>query len=68
MRGEPGDVVVPQPFIAEKYSSLLGVDKDQMQNGRLYTVIDQRMGRPDKFGGLDHDGIDCSGLSFGLEQ
>lgn len=68
MRGEPGEVVAPQPSIAEKYSSILGVDKDQIQNGRLYAFIDQWMGTPYKFGGLDHDGIDCSGLSFLLEQ
>jgi probable lipoprotein NlpC len=68
MRGEPGEVVAPQPSIAEKYSALLGIDKDQIQNGRLYAFVDQWMGTPYKFGGLDHDGIDCSGLAFLLEQ
>lgn len=68
MKGEPGEIVKPQPSIAEKYSAVLGVDKDQIQNGRLYAFIDQWMGTPYKFGGLDHDGIDCSGLAFLLEQ
>jgi len=68
MKGQPGEVVAPQPSIAEKYSGILGVEKDQIQNGRLYAFIDQWMGTPYRFGGLDHDGIDCSGLSFLLEQ
>lgn len=68
MKGEPGEVVAPQPSIAEKYSQILGVDQSQIQNGRLYAFIDQWWGTPYKFGGLDHDGIDCSGLSFLLEQ
>jgi probable lipoprotein NlpC len=68
MKGKPGEVVAPQPSIAEKYSQLLGVDQSQIQNGRLYAFIDQWMGTPYKFGGQDHDGIDCSGLSQLLEQ
>lgn len=68
MTGEPGEVVTPQPSIAEKYSQILGVEPGQIQNGRLYAFIDQWMGTPYKFGGLDHDGIDCSGLTLLLEQ
>jgi probable lipoprotein NlpC len=68
MKGEPGEVVAPQPSIAEKYAQILGVDQSQIQNGRLYAFIDQWMGTPYKFGGQDHDGIDCSGLSQLLEQ
>jgi hypothetical protein len=68
MRGEPGEVVAPQPSIAEKYSSIMGVNTDAIQNGRLYAFIDQWMGTPYKFGGLDHDGVDCSGLALLLEQ
>ncbi|MFI5163122.1 MAG: C40 family peptidase [Sphingobacteriales bacterium] len=68
MKGEPGQVVAPQPSIAEKYAQILGVDPNQIQNGRLYAFIDQWMGTPYKFGGQDHDGIDCSGLSQLLEQ
>ncbi len=68
LRGEPGEVVKPQPGIAEKYSDLLGVDKSDIQNGRLYAFVDIWMGTPYKFGGEDRDGVDCSGLAQLLEQ
>jgi len=68
MKGEPGEVVKPQASIADKYSEILGVNKSDIQNGRLYAFIDQWLGTPYKFGGLDKGGVDCSGLAFLLEQ
>ena len=46
----------------------MGVDKGDIQNGRLYAFIDDWYGTAYKFGGLDKGGIDCSGLAFLLEQ
>lgn len=68
MRGQPGDVVVPSADIASKYADIMSVNRGDIQNGRLYAFIDQWMGTPYKFGGLDKDGVDCSGLTFLLEQ
>ncbi len=68
LRGEPGELVDPDKSIAAKYSALLGVEKSDIQNGRLYAFIDQWIGVPYKFGGLDKDGVDCSGLAVLLEQ
>jgi probable lipoprotein NlpC len=68
MKGEPGEIVKPQAGIADKYSELMGVSKSDIQNGRLYAFIDQWIGTPYKFGGMDKGGVDCSGLAFLLEQ
>lgn len=68
LKGEPGEVVQPQGFIADKYAEIMKVDKGDIQNGRLYAFIDQWMGVPYKFGGQDKDGVDCSGLAQLLEQ
>jgi probable lipoprotein NlpC len=68
LRGNPGEVVQPQENVAEKYSRILGVDKEAIKNGRLYEFVDQWMGTPYKFGGLDKNGVDCSGLAVLLEQ
>ena len=67
MRGEPGKVVKPQVSVAEKYAAILGVEKSEIQNGRLYEFIDDWMGTPYRFGGQDKSGVDCSGLAQLLE-
>jgi probable lipoprotein NlpC len=68
MRGEAGELVKPQQSVAEKYADILGVDKSDIQNGRLYEFVDDWMGTPYRFGGQAKDGIDCSGLAQLLEQ
>jgi probable lipoprotein NlpC len=68
MKGEPGEVVKPQASLADKYAEIMGVDKNDIQNGRLYEFIENWTGTPYKFGGLDKDGIDCSGFALLLEQ
>jgi probable lipoprotein NlpC len=68
LKGSPGEVVKPQGFIADKYAGIMGVGTSDITNGRLYNFIEQWYGTPYKFAGLDHDGIDCSGLAYLLEQ
>lgn len=68
LKGEAGEIVQPQPSIAEKYAAIMGVNKDDIKNGRLYNFIELWTGVPYKFGGLDKDGVDCSGFTLLLEQ
>lgn len=46
----------------------MGVSKGDIQNGRLYNFIEFWAGTPYRFGGLDKDGVDCSGFTFLLQQ
>src|SRR6478735_3096465 len=66
--GDPSTMVKPDKDIAEKYATLMGVDRGNIQNGRLYSFIDEWYGTAYRFGGLDKNGIDCSGLALLLEQ
>jgi probable lipoprotein NlpC len=68
LKGSPGDVVKPQGFIADKYAGLMGVSSSDITNGRLYNFIEQWYGTPYKYAGLDRNGVDCSGLTYLLEQ
>ena len=58
----PYVMVKPDKETADKYAELMGVKRNDIQNGRLYSFIDEWMGVPYRFGGLDKDGVDCSGL------
>ncbi|GAA4309174.1 hypothetical protein GCM10023149_03360 [Mucilaginibacter gynuensis] len=58
----------PDKEIATKYSTLMGVKKNDIKNGRLYNFIEEWMGTPYRFGGLGKDGVDCSGFVYNLEQ
>lgn len=64
----PYTLVSPGDSIARKYALLLGVKKADIKNGRLYNFIDQWMGVPYRFGGLEKDGVDCSGFVYLLQQ
>src|SRR3569832_2052953 len=68
MKGEPGEVVAPQPSVAEKYSALMGVEVNSILNGRLYAFIDLWMGTPYRFGGFDHDGKKFSHVGVYLQN
>lgn len=68
LKGSPGEVVKPQNFIADKYAAIMEVNEKDIKNGRLYNFIEEWAGTPYKFGGLDKNGIDCSGLAYLLEQ
>lgn len=68
LKGEPGEIVQPQASITDKYSQLMGVKSEDITNGRLYNFIELWAGVPYKFGGLDKNGVDCSGLAFLLEK
>jgi probable lipoprotein NlpC len=68
LKGQPGEIVQPTASISNKYSALMAVDEANITNGRLYTFIDQWLGTPYRFGGLDKDGVDCSGFAFLLQQ
>ncbi|MGY4537204.1 putative lipoprotein NlpC [Mucilaginibacter sp. UYNi724] len=58
----PYVMVKPDKEIAEKYSELMGVKRNEIQNGRLYSFIEEWFGVPYRFGGMGKDGVDCSGL------
>jgi probable lipoprotein NlpC len=76
----PGEVVQPQAGVADpinmvdvasisgKYAQLMGVKKSDITNERLYSFIEQWAGTPYRFGGLDREGVDCSGLTYLLEE
>lgn len=67
-RSGPYVMEKPDKDDVEKYSAIMSVNKSDIKNGRLYSFIDEWMGTPYKFGGLDKDGVDCSGFVYRLQQ
>ncbi|MEO7215233.1 C40 family peptidase [Mucilaginibacter sp.] len=63
----PYVMVKPEKEIADKYATIMGLKRNDIQNGRLYSFIDEWMGTPYRFGGMDKEGVDCSGLVFLLQ-
>jgi probable lipoprotein NlpC len=63
----PYVMVKPDKDIADKYAGIMGIKRNDIQNGRLYHFIDEWMGVPYRFGGMGKDGVDCSGLVFLLQ-
>ncbi|MDB5157592.1 MAG: peptidoglycan endopeptidase [Mucilaginibacter sp.] len=68
VRRIPPEHIVPTADIIDKYAQLMGVKKGDITDGRLYNFIEQWAGTPYKFGGLDREGIDCSGFTLLLQQ
>jgi probable lipoprotein NlpC len=63
----PYVMVKPDKEIAEKYAGVMGINRSDIQNGRLYSFIDEWYGTPYRFGGMDKDGVDCSGFVLLLQ-
>lgn len=48
--------------IKDKYAGLMGVSRKEVSNASLYNFIDEWYGVDYRMGGVDKDGIDCSGF------
>ncbi|TAH01807.1 MAG: glycoside hydrolase [Sphingobacteriales bacterium] len=56
----------PKSSIANKYAEKMEVNKSDINNGNLYQFINDWEGVKYKMGGLDKNGIDCSGFVYTL--
>ena len=54
--------------LKERYGALLNVKERDLDNEKLYRFIDSWMGVPHRAGGMDKNGVDCSGFTSLLEQ
>jgi len=50
--------------VIKKYSTVMEVSPKKITNGKLYNFIDQWEGTKHRTGGLDKNGIDCSGFTY----
>lgn len=44
------------------FAKLLGVPARKLENQKLYQMIDEWMGAPHRYGGMNKRGVDCSGF------
>ena len=58
----------PKSKIAAKYAEAMQVSKSDIRNGKLYDFINDWEGTKYKMGGMDKNGIDCSGFVHTLYQ
>lgn len=54
--------------VRERYAALLNVSEKDIRNEKLYKFIDSWMGVPHRSGGMDKNGVDCSGFTTLLEE
>lgn len=54
--------------VKERYSAILNIPEREIKNEKLYRFVDDWMGTPHHLGGMDKNGIDCSGLTTILER
>jgi probable lipoprotein NlpC len=65
---DAGALDKPRYSLVEKYAQLLNVPKSNIKNAKLYEFVDNWMGTPYRLGGLDHNGVDCSGFTSLLQR
>ena len=54
--------------IKQRYATLLDVKEKDLDNEKLYRFIDSWLGVPHRQGGMDKNGVDCSGFTTLLEN
>ena len=54
--------------VKERYSVILNIPEREIKNEKLYRFVDDWMGTPHRIGGMDKNGVDCSGLTTILEK
>ncbi len=68
MKSSTGSYYKPSSSVAQKYADMMNVSKSDIQNGKLYSFINDWYGTPYQYGGMTKSGTDCSGFVFQLQQ